>query len=342
MKNKIQKILKILLLVLIPNLLVFSNVFAELSQSDILKYMDVRFCNNEKSSPSLSLDLKTWDTRQICFDLVNRSEDFAQIDLNFVDWFIKEWWDWIPNCQDENISKIWLAKYITYENNSILIKPNETIRKYAIIENANLIDWINYACLTIKKADQIKKWWVVNIVMRSVFKIKANYSWAKIVDLKNVWEINVPDWSKLLKSEWSINVLRDNSWILFVELPLKNDWTESINIFVKLNVKWAWWYNFSREDNISIATWEEKNIKFTLPKINFLWWKLDFKIDIEKSLVKEWLAENWAVPTSETYKFSINITEYKNIWATMSLILLIIIIILIMIRRFKKNNLPAW
>lgn len=336
MKNKNAKQMKVNLVVVWLGLLLGSQVHAELSQSDVLKYIDVSFCNSQPWSPSLNLDMSEQNQNQICFDLINKSEDFANIKVDFVDAVLKEWGDWIPTCLDDLSPRTWLSKFITMDAQPIEVKAKETARRMASITQTDSLHGANYACLTIRQANPVIGSWTVNVVMRSIFKIKATYSWTSLVDLKSQAEFTIPAWTKLIKKEWPVNVYKDINSNYFVEIPFKNDWTEEISASASLHVKWTWNYDFSRDDNVNVSSKSQSSIKYALPKITWFWGSYNFDVKLKKSVIKKvWLANT--NPVEEAYNFSVIILNYNLIfWVLWWLIVLLVILRLIKNRKNSK------
>lgn len=143
-----------------------------------LQNIQARFCNDEKVTKDLELDMRPWQTKDICIVLVNKSD--KPIDVSF--WFSKGMIkDRAPICDSDMTDENDFSKYISQNTTTGIIVPASG----NIIQNfrysaPKTLSWRTLGCVgyEINRQEQIEPGKMFLIVPRKVGYIYVNITWS--------------------------------------------------------------------------------------------------------------------------------------------------------------------
>jgi len=144
------------------------------------------FCNENKATRDLTLNLRPWQRNEICIAFTNTSKIAIPISFGFAEGSVSN--DWVPKCQLTTTGNIFAKSIKGTISTGINIPANGSItQRFTYVANKNSSGGI-FGCFgyEINKQETLKEGNLFLIIPRKVWYIQVNITWS----VYNFWRLD--------------------------------------------------------------------------------------------------------------------------------------------------------
>ena len=240
---------------------------------DAYKQVNLVFCNAGETTDSLDFSVRAGEKQEICYDLINRSSLYTWVSVNFVDAAPRGDGKLI-SCSDDAAPKDFFANYIEPGSDRVFLNPGQVVRKTAFVTFPPSVNGMRYACASIQRDNPEEGKGVVNVVLRSIYKIKARVSGDGSASTDNL-----PAGFRLIQSQGAIRILQNTEGLVVAELAFEIKSNLNSDINVKIAVQGVG-YTYQDERKTTLTPEEAQVMSIHLPALPFYEGLYRFSFDI--------------------------------------------------------------
>jgi len=290
--------------------------------------VDVSFCNSWAENHNyFTLVTEAGKTENVCVDIKNVSENPISIHIDFVDWWVSDWWE--SACLSPDYPQKEFSKYISQFDTDIDLQGGESIQKNYELKYPIGFSGLSHGCISYYINWDTESEGGLSMVFRKVNRIDVLVwgtqvdSKIEIIDVFNTWdEVSQKLWFRV-ENNWNIDQEVTITWFI--------DWWFGYKEPFDL-----WLFLLKAEDSIVLYTNE-----LHIPRYK---WKFGANLYISNEPSVDFSIAHSNIYSNE-YSVADTIFVYFPFflwnWLFVVLIVLVAILILVVVLRVfvNKNNL---